>query len=756
MERIVTVSDTQIGTTDDLNAIGEATRESLDHVVGDAVGAPHRFAGFTVSILNQQTVSVAPGRYYKGDRVYNAGESQSMDLALHLPAQSNLFKWVALVLRGQDATVTEQRQFETDVDTGELTSMATEIQKIRVADLLPSVGIEGPTPLKPTIAVDQAAVAYIKLGSTGVVEIERAEEYRLKSAHELEVRISQGEELDKAQGSRIGSIETDLSNVSNSVSNVPRPEVFRQQRIDIAKVLRRLSFPDAARATMYDYALVKDQWDYTHPSWYARIAEGVRFSAANEREADMVLDDPADPSISVTNNLLLPAYGEKTRIAVEGRDSEVSISNITHSVTTAIKREISRSSVSYGPTFNVCENRKDWAALADRRPGETFANSGETFNVVGLTNHVNNSDPTLSQDHKEYAVRAVTHSSWTEVRWDYVTSEEGLSGSIFAQTFLNAQPGWMTSLELNFSRTGEAEDVKIILMETNLSGEPDLKRVIESTTIPHAALKAGWNKAVIRPAFLELGKLYAWAVVTTGNHWLATVTDNKFAQGSKFHTTDGVWFQGSVTEDFPFRVNFAHFEATRVVVPFDPMTLENGIGSFKFNFGGWVPAGTRLQFEIRPSDADVWYPIANYDANLLNGLPALCRYRAVFVGTTDLMPGMDLSQAKVTTIRPANTFTAVSDTWAFGLSSDQIIVEATLDTYDQTLHTFTPRLIANAVVEEADTITVVQDPDKPDRRTVRATFNLPAAVADCRLQLEGDTTSVVAPYFIQDVIAFAL
>lgn len=756
MEKIVHVSDAMIATEEDMNRLGTFARESLDHVVGDAVGAPYAFSGFAVAAANQQTLTAAPGRFYAGDKVFVSGDVQTIDVAAHLPAQSNIFKWIALVLRGQSATLTESRQVEVDADTEELISENLVVADLRVADLLIQQGLEAPTPIKPTIAVDQAAVAYIKLGSTGVIEIERAEEYRLKSLTEVEHRVTAGEKLDATQGVRIGSIETDLANVAGAVKATPRPEVWRQMRKDLAKLRRQAAFPDEARATFFDYGLVKDQWDTGHASWYARVREGIRFFDASIKQVDMELLDPGDPGLRLSSDMLLPTYTEVPRIVVEGNDGEVSISNITHTVTTAIRREISRSSVSYGPTFNVCENRAEWSNLADRRPGETFSQSGETFNVVALTDHVNNSDPELSQDHKEYAVRSVTYDSWTEVYWDYVTEQVGLSGSIYAQTFLNSQPGWMTSIDLNFSRIGEAEDVTVLVTELDLSGQPDLDRVIGSTTIPHGSLSTGWNKATFKPTFLSLGRRYAWVVITTGNHWLAKVSNNKFAQGSMFHTTDGVWFQGSITEDFPCRVNFAHFETARLVVPFNPMTLENGIGSFRLLFGGWVPSGTALQFEIKPEGSDAWYPIANYDQNLLAGLPPLIQYRVVFVGTTDLMPGIDLNQAKVETVRPANNFTAVSEEWVFGITSDEIVVEAVIDTWDDILHAYTPKLIAGGVVEDADTVTVEVDPDNAEKRLVRATFNLPAPVADCRLQLEGTTTSVVQPYFLQDIFAYAL
>lgn len=756
MSKIVKLNDSQIATAEDLNRIGTYQRQTNDNISRDVVGASHAYSGFVPSLVSQQAVEIGPGRYHTTSAVYEAEVSQVVQLGSYLPLQSNLARYVALILRGQDVDIIETRQVETDVDTGELTTQALVVAKSRVASVVILAGADAPTPLKPGIDSSSACIAFIKLTSTGIAEIERAEDWRLKTLHEVEQRVTAGEKMDETQGTRLGSIESDLANIARSVRAAPRPEAWRQLRNDVARAVRALNFPDTARAEFWDHGLVKDKWDTAHPLAYFRVREGIRFAAANEREAPMALLNPSAPGIRVTDGFVLPAWTEKARINIDGQDGEVSISSVTHTVTNAIRREISRSSVSYGPAFNVCENRAEWAALADRRPGEVFSNAGETFQVVGLTDHVNNSDPELSKDHKEYAVQSVTYDSWTEVYWDYVTTVEGLSGSIFAQTYLNAQPGWLTSLDLKFTRVGAGADVKVLICETGLSGAPDLRRVIASTTIPAGSLTVGWNKAALVPTFLELGKLYSWVAVTTGNHWLATVTGNKFAQGSMFHSTDGFWFQGSVTEDFACRMNFAEFSTTRVEIPFEPLTLENGMTSFRLNYPGWVPAGTRLQWEFKPSGADVWYPIANYENNPLSNLPALTQLRAVFVGTTDLMPGISLPKARSTTLRSAGTLTAMTNPWVFGMTSNEVIVETTLDTFDPALHTFSPKLrLPDDSIELPDAVTVSVDPLKSDRRTVRAVFNLPAAVPSARLQLEGQTTSVVKPYFVQDVFAYA-
>jgi hypothetical protein len=761
MERILNFEDAEIATVDDFDRFGTLARESIDHIVGDAVGHPGGWAGFPLTRVTAVDLSVGAGRYFKGDKVYSTAGGETVSLDGYRPLTSGVGKYVALILRGRDATTEETRQFERDADADQLVSQNTIKILSRAVSVLVQQGPEAITPIRPSIAADDCCIAFVRLTSTGFVDadIERYEPHRLKNLREVEARVSSTEAENVKTNLEVASHKTDISNLSARISTIPRPEVIYQLQRDNAVVRRKLQLPDEARASFYDPFLVPNQSATLNAAYLARIREGIRFPNAAEREAPIELQVPDSPTIRVASGMVMPAWTERAAIVVEGGTGEKAISQIVHQVVTPVQRQISRSSVSYGPIVQACENVAEWAALRTTYPGQMLSHSGETFQVVGLADHYNNTVPEYEALHQVYDVQQVSYSSWTETYWDYITEEVGVNGSIYGQTFLNARPCIATSLDLEFSQVDTTGDVTIIIGEVNIVDAPDLRLGIIQVTVPANQLKKGWNNIPFRPSLLTAGKRYFWATITSGNHRLKTVSGNKFAQGTLFYSTDaskfsGGWFQGALEEDFHFRLNVAQFASTRVEVPMKPMTLENGIAGFRALYGGWTPGGTSQRIEIQVNDA--WFPLAVYEVNPLMGLPALVQWRIVFSGTTDLMPAINLVDAKITTQRPRNDMRWISKTWSFGLSTTQVVMETTVDSFDPNLHTVINRLMDGTSVLTPATTTPIQDPNKPSRWTYRSVFNLGSAKTGTVLRIEGDTDLVTAPYFVENLHAYVL
>ena len=64
MEQEVIFRDYQEQQAQDHNDIQSFARTSLDHLVGDAVTASRRYAGFAAAKTTQTEVQVSPGRFY--------------------------------------------------------------------------------------------------------------------------------------------------------------------------------------------------------------------------------------------------------------------------------------------------------------------------------------------------------------------------------------------------------------------------------------------------------------------------------------------------------------------------------------------------------------------------------------------------------------------------------------------------------------------------------------------------------------------
>lgn len=753
MTKVVRFTEAEIAEPADFEAVGLNAREGDEFIAGGAVDYPHHWADFSISQTSAVELRINRGRLFVGALIYAADDLIDLNLQVHLPLVTGDRRFVALLLRGASETVTGQRLVETDAETEETVAQLVPKTERRFVEVVIQQGLPSPTPLKPQVAADQCCLAFVELSPTGIVAVESDNTSRLKSLYEVEGRLTlvEGDVADIRR--RTTTLETDVANIAARLGDIPNPIIMRQIKRDVAQLRREAALPDEARAYWYDPGLVRDEWDPQHSAWLARVRAGVRYTFAQERDAQLALLDPASAAIRLSGTLLLPAWQEVTRTAVEADGGSINISQTVHTVTTAIRREIARRVTEYGETVTHCENESEWSMLHDRSVGETFTRNGETFEVVAVTANAN------WAGHVVYAVRKIIIRTVTDVYWDYVTEEFGVNGSIYGQTWLNAQPMISTSVDLYFTRVGSAGDVHLFLCECDEGGAPRIDRVIVKSTLLVADLATGWVKFDFRPSLLESGKRYAWFTVTTGNHALGTVTGNKFAQGSSFQVTDGAWAQGSPTVDFAFRLNAAHFSGTRTIVEMDPLTLENGMTELRLLHGGWAPGGTELVWEIQPSGATEWQPLttAAENTSALAGLPALTRLRAVFVGTTDLQPALVMdATARGMTFRPRGDMVAVGAVHDFGLTTSSVQLEAVVDAFDPAKHTFANRLMVGTTVLTPSATSVSVDAVNPKRRTFLSTFALGAPESAVRPRFESTSTEVTDVPFIQNVAMYAL
>lgn len=756
MSQRILFNEAEIAEAPDFTAIGELAQAATDSLVTDAIGYPAHWSGFTATRQSSQIVSLSPGRYYTADKVYAADANTPINLQVHIPLAASDQRWIAIILRGSEEEETELRRVETstDVDTSEPVDMTAPKRLVRKAAFTVQQGAASPAPaLRPAIAATDAVVAWVLLTAEGIALIEPGEPARVKSLYEVEQRTSGLEGDLTGVKRRTTTIETDIVNITTRLTDIPHPTIMRQLKRDAATLRRLIAMPDEARAYWYDAGLLQDEWDKTHASWLARVREGIRFPWAAERDAQLALTDPGSAAIRLSGDLLLPAWTEITRVAVESDGSTVNVSQTTHTVVNAIRREIARQVIEYGPTVTVCENAAEWAIIYNRSVGELFTRDGETFEIVDV---VANKE---WAGHRVYAIRNVIARTVTDVYWDYETETIGVNGSVHGQTWLQSQPGILTSIDLDFDKVGATGDVHLFVCECDESGEPSFGSVLINQTLAPAGLGLGWANFAFRPTLLESGKRYAWFTVTTGNHALGAVSGNRFTQGSRFVCTDGAWSQVITDSDFAFRLNFASFASGRTIVDFGSLTLENGMTEIRLLHAGWQPGGTNLVWEIKPTGSDEWQPLTLKNAigaEAMTGLPALVQLRAVFVGTADLQSAIVLGPtARGMTFRPRGEMVAVSKVHNFGLSTTTIQLETVLDAFDPGKHTVAPKIIIGATVHNPAAVVWTADLVNPKKRTVLASFNVPATTS-ARARFDMTSTEVTDIPFIQNIAMYAL
>jgi hypothetical protein len=773
--KAIQFSEAEVAEQGDFDNISLFAREGVDHVVGGAVGYPNHWSAFTVAKKNDTNPTVAvvsPGRLFNNEIVYDSGAAIEVDLMLYMPTVTANRRWVGLVVQGEEETESESRLIETDADSGETVSMSVPKVITRKVKIIPQ---QGPTeiadnPTKPAVPAGQSCIAFVLLGTGGILDIAPGTAWRAKTLYEVEGRVTALEVQLESAFIRVATLETDLANLTAHVNAlpVPRPEIIRQVRRDVAAMRRQLDVPAGARSDWYDPGLLPpghadSQWDATHASWLARISEGIRFPFASVKEVRLEMKNEDSPLVKFSGRRMMPAWTPVKRIYNEGGTATRDISQLVHTVITTSIRTVARNVWEYGPTVSICENNKEWNRFPiDAAIGTMFSKDGEVYQTVGMTLNQK------GKGHDFYGVRTMKLLTIYDTYTDYNTTPVGINGSIYGQNFLVAQPMIAPSVELEFSRIGPDGAVHLFLVETTETGVPLFSRALASATIPHANLTLGWNTFELPPTYLTPGSRYAWYTVTTGNHQLKGSDNNAFSGGTSFLSTDGSWAQGDLSFDFHFRINSCRFTNTRTVIDFKAMTLTDGMTEFRLLYPGWAHEGTGLMWEIRPDGVANWTVLEPTEVaqNPLYGLPASVELRCTLLATPDLAPMIELTaDAVVRTARNRGDARPVSKAIDLSLTTTQIQAVLVVDDFDPAVHTFSPAIMHSttttipATLVAPTTVTPALgeiDPDKPTRRTFLCTWTVPAGTRYVRLAPGMVTTQVPNPFFIQNAALFAL
>lgn len=756
---LINFTNAEILEPEDLTKISQSAQEAFDARDAGALGWPAHWARVTVSKASADIVTLTSGEYYDGDVVYYSKETISMNLQSSKPQVATDERWVAIILRGSEVEEDETVFLETSEQplVESIPVEATRPKTIRrKMTAIPQSGAIMVAPAQqPTVNENDCCVAFVRLRSTGIEEIIPNESARVKTVYEIENRLTLVEQSISVVVELTESLQTDVANLAAKFDEIPDAELFRQITRDVSIARQLLNFPEEARNYFYDNGLLRDAfWDAAYATADYRVNEGTRFPYAIQQENVLRLLNTTATDISLYDNtVLLPAYTERLRIENPQGKLKKDIANQVHTVRTAVEHTVSHTRLRYGETVTVCENAAGWGQVADKKANEIFNVGGQQFVSKGRTDNPWNSDPRSNGGHKEYAVQRVIKDSYTSTYTSYHVEEFGLSGAVYAQTFVCSQVMVATSIELFFTRVGSEGDVLLCLAEAGPTGAPDFDKVIVKINKPQADLELNkWNKFTFRPTLLEQGKRYAFFTVTTGNHQIAASDDNAFQGGTMFVSSDGVWAQGDIKQDLSFRLYAARFAASRTIVPMENLQLTGGMTELEMIYQGWSPDFTSLVWEVKPEGTDVWVPMDARVPNPLANLPANVQLRAVFLGTEDVAPSIFMNTGAITrTGRMKFNQRAISQSLEFGFSTDQVQIVMNVDAFDTAVHDFEVKLIVGGVEVAAISETEKIDLAKPSRSTIIANFDLGAPAASARVLVNGHTTSVVNVPFIQDI-----
>lgn len=753
MERRVIIHPNQQVTDGDLNNIGEFARASLDHVVHDGVEPGRKFWGFPITITGPLEITVGEGRYYSQGQVYYRNDEGGVviNLADYVPVVTK--RIVSVVVWGnQSPTAVEPRTFLIDAETGQTEAEAVATESRRFAEINVVPGTENANPQPAPLDMNVIAIAHVTMTPSGVESVEMVESNRLNSVASNHQKIAELQAWRGQAGTRIDTLGTDVANLAHRLTGTVTQRELFEVAADVARVKRALDFGDDLSSYGHDPFLDMRDSDPDHPDWLAKVEEGCRFPYAQQRVANINLLNPLEERVKLTGSFALPAYTPVERISVVGRDGEIPISQYQHQTVEMRQKTMTRVRVRYGPYQIVCTN-SDWWKTGQYDPVQgIFRRGNEEWEVADYKiSHPTRNDANGLQA-KWVRLRQVFYDYVEEPYWEQISITESVSGSVIAQTFLNSQDGWMTHLDLWFTQVAASGVVHVLITETT-NGAPDLRKVIGRVAVDPEDLKTYPQETRIpfTPTYLKKGVRYGIVLVTQGAHMVAIVDGNKFAEGSLFYSTDGAWFQGDLTRDLAMRVLYAEFPATRVEVQIEAFELANGIANIDILAESYIPDGCDLIFEIQING--VWRPLQYYDTNILTGLPPLLPARIVFLGTTDLMPGIKFGAAStVTTFRPRTDFTHISATRTLPGAVDVVEIRTRLEGWDGDRHTFDCSLLTGEgfgteVAADGYEDRETEDPEAIERRFY---FELLTPVDAYKIKMEGTTDNALVTFHVAE------
>ncbi|MCH4539064.1 hypothetical protein [Ochrobactrum sp. A-1] len=750
--KIARFTANQNATLSDFENLAEFPRDAMDTLISAAVsGALDAcYSGATVAKTATTQVTVeTPVILFKDGKLFTGGDNATvLNLLAHMPTSGNR-RIVAILLQAQTANDgTEPRDFVVNgsVYPPQVDPQPTATVEWRKVNVAIQLGDQAPSPSKPVVDSANTVIAWVTLSSTEIVLVEQSTDNRITTMRSLDSRVQVLEGwMDETQPV-VEGLKTDVSKLVASNAD----KLSRQMQVYILEQLARVAemtgMPDGKSYSKSDYFLDQTDSDLEHLQSVTKVEEGIRFADDNSAQIALGLLTPSDTSIQVsTGGMVLPRYAENNLISITSKSTEHALANGGSQTIEYTLKTISKTRIRYGDPFLVCTNAAWWATgRYDQTKGIFYQNDGSQYNVE----FVQGTDPA----HFMMRARQIFYDSYEEPYWAATIVQASYTGQVAGNTFMMPRSGWVTGVNLYFSRVDAGGgDVRMALCELFENGAPNYASCLGVTTVAAADLKIHpiATKFAIEPIFLEGGKRYGWFVITSGNHWLAVAENNKYAQGSFFVSTDGLWSQGSISLDACFEVLVAEFSAPRVTVNLTAWNLSGGICGIDLLTKQVVPDGCEISYEIQIGS--VWHTIEAVasGASPLFNLPANINARMVLLGTTELMPGINLGQSNVTVSRPRTNGVHITKERVAPGPVTEIIEILVLEHYDETNHDLSCSILTGAGYGTETPPTAVTDEVQADGSIRRvSTWTLGTAITSWKRKTTYGTSSALAVFLV--------
>lgn len=819
MEEQVLFRDYQEVISDDFNNIQAYTQKSLDDIVNDAITASLRYSGLNTTVTGTAEITVGIGRFYGTNAngqvgaVYRSDAPSVISLVAYLPVVNN--RILTLVAYGTvDQIDIQTRDYLINVTTQQTEPQAVAMLSSRDCVLAIQPGAENVTPAAPAIPTTQVAVCNILLSPTGIVSVTMLPAQQVKSTENLDGRLSVVEAFDVTVESQVQTLVTDFTTLAGEVGNEqPTLPIIIELVQDVAKIKAYVGLPASYSDYGASYILFADmtQFDINNTQalgFNAYINQGVRFPWQNEAAMALAMFNPLDPNgmLDTGSGLLLPAYTEIVKVTTDvtgtlPTNSNVQVNNnnivldppnsigqpqaIVSTVAlgqygyqtfTQTEITVPYTRISDGGNFSTCSNgmagvygTSNWSYY-----GDTTASSGGSyaseepswlpdFTQYTVVSGVDfNARTSYGDGHQLTTYDYLTIQTWDQDYWTLQAVDHTINGALIAQTMLISSDTWFTKIGIYLATVASETDINFAIALTS-NGQPDLTQVIARGTITGANLIANaMNYCDISPTFVSQGTRIAIVITSMANHAAGLVATGSYNGGTFFYSLDGSYFLGDFTKELAVQLWGCEFSTTQATIQLQALNLEGGIRDIDITAMMQIPAACELIFEVQPFGTSAWLPIDQTDPLApWNNAPVAANFRARFVGTKDIMPGLFLINSLCLIQCPGPAFTFVTMPETLATPSQHITVQMEVQNYNPTPHTFGlqiytggPLTVTNPTATTTELIESTPNAVDSGAGTYRftSTFTLSAAVSSFVIKASGTTNNVADTFLISNFV----
>ncbi|WP_020185955.1 hypothetical protein [Methylopila sp. 73B] len=693
METRVNLYPYQVIPAGELNALQGYAQASMDRIVRELLFDEPRYSGFTVTAPSALQLSVARGAFYRAGQVYPSTDVQSLSLTSLLPSSGS--RIVLVVVSGDTVNTDEQSvKFLVDAVTRAVQPRPVARRVARQASIELVAGAASASPSRPALPAGSIVVSSLRLAPSGVVDGPDME--TANSAISLEkamTAIALLQAQDKKTAALINTLRSDNAAMASQIkATATRAELGWMIR-DIIQMKERLDIPDNQSPRGIDYFVTDSETDGASTA----IVEGgyVKFGEIERASQLVALLNPSDSRVDISEiGLIMPKSTDALRIEVDDKDAEIAIASYGIAANVLKKQTLTRSYYYYAekqPYEELETKLKQQYVVRVRNP------KTDAFEVLELAGAnwrlVSRGNDGLPGDSPFWRIDVTTDT------WSIGATTVNVSGAKIAQTFLCAQAGWHKRLDVGFTDIAAVGNVFVAITKCNEAGTPDLNNTVATATVAASALKKwpAWSSVLFDPFWLERGVRYAVVLISTGNHRVGISKSNDLTNGTLFISTDGDYWSGSIEQDLVFRLWGCKFASNNVTVEIGDIALPGGIRQLQAIFTGFQPAGTDLIMQAQIAGA--WRTIGEKDATILSTAPTQVKLRLVFVGTKDLMPGVDLTASRMIASRPRTPTTHISTVQSMpagGVTASSVKLVLEMIGFDAAIHTLTAAVLHGA------------------------------------------------------------